>query len=105
MNNRFKELRNYLKLTQSDFAEKIGIKGSSYCDIENGKAPITERTIITICSIFNVNRKWLETGKGEMFSKYLKNIEFFEIYSTLLPKLQNFLLKTAKNLLDLQNDN
>lgn len=35
MNKRFKELRIFLKLTQSEFAEKIGIKGSSYCDIEN----------------------------------------------------------------------
>lgn len=68
-----------------------------------GKAPITERTIITISSIFNVNRKWLENGTGEMFVKNnSKENEFFEIFENLHPSLQDFILKTAKNLLDAQ---
>ena len=53
MNSRIKQLRNFLGLTQLNFASKIGLK-SSISEIENGKAPITERTIISICSVFNV---------------------------------------------------
>lgn len=44
-------------------------------------------------------------GEGEMFN--LKNKlydEFFEIFKNLSPACQDFLLKTAKNLLHLQNN-
>ena len=61
MNNRVKEIRLTLKLTQKQFAEKIGLKQTSYSDIENNKAPLTERTIIAICYKFNVNDEWLRT--------------------------------------------
>lgn len=63
MNTRIKELRNFLNLTQFEFSAKIGLKRSSLSDIERGNAPITDRTIIAICSQFNVNEDWLKTGK------------------------------------------
>lgn len=103
MNNRILLLRKTLNLTQKDFANKIGLK-SSISDIENGKAPITERTIISICSIFNVNEKWLRFGSGNMFNvENKKYSEFFEIYNNLNPILQEYLLSCANNLLDVQN--
>ena len=103
MNTRIKEIRKSLKLSQFKFSSKIGIKQSTFCDIENGKAPITERTIIAICSKFNVNEEWLKTGKGNMFNITDKTYEdFFNIYNNLNPILQDFLISTAKNLLDAQ---
>ena len=103
MNSRIKKLRNSLGLTQLDFASKIGLK-SSISEIENGKAPITDRTIISICSVFNVNENWLRTGQGEMFNVLQKNYnEFFSIFKNLKPVLQDFLIKIAKDLLDTQN--
>lgn len=103
MNSRIKKLRNSLGLTQLAFASKIGLK-SSISEIENGKAPITNRTIISICSVFNVNENWLRTGKGEMFNSLEKNYnEFFSIFKNLKPALQDFLIKIAKDLLDTQN--
>lgn len=72
--------------------------------MERGNAPITERTIIVICSKFNVNEDWLRYGTGEMFNTIEKSFnEFFEIFKKLNPVLQDFLIKTAKNLLDSQN--
>lgn len=72
--------------------------------MERGNAPITERTIIAICSKFNVNEDWLRYGTGEMFNTIDKSYnEFFEIFKKLNPVLQDFLIKTAKNLLDSQN--
>lgn len=72
--------------------------------MERGNAPITERTIIAICSKFNVNEDWLRYGTGEMFNTIEKSYnEFFEIFKKLNPVLQDFLIKTAKNLLDSQN--
>lgn len=103
MNSRIKKLRNFLGLTQLEFASKIGLK-SSISEIENNKAPITERTIISICSVFNVNENWLRTGEGNMFNTIDKNYqEFFSIFKNLSPVLQDFLIKVAKNLLDTQS--
>ena len=103
MNSRIKQLRNFLGLTQLNFASKIGLK-SSISEIENGKAPITERTIISICSVFNVNENWLRTGNGKMFNTIDKNYqEFFSTFKNLNPILQDFLIKVAKDLLDTQS--
>lgn len=104
MNTRILELRKYLNITQEQFANTIGISRSSLSEIENATAPITERTIIAISSRFNVNEDWLRTGKGEMFNIIDKKYdEFFDIYNNLNPVLQEFLLKSAKNLLDPQS--
>lgn len=72
--------------------------------MERGNAPITERTIIAICSKFNVNEDWLRYGTGEMFNTIEKSYnEFFDIFKKLNPVLQDFLIQTAKNLLDSQS--
>ena len=103
MNTRIKELRNFLNLSQREFGNAIGLR-SSISEIENEKAPITERTIIAICSKFNVNEDWLRYGKGEMFiTEDLKFNEFYFIFKKLSKPLQDFLIQTAKNLLDTQN--
>ena len=102
MNTRIKELRKFLGLTQKEFGTKIGFK-SSISDIENGTAPIVERTIITICSVFNVNEEWLKTGQGAMFNTDDSKLnEFFEIYSNSEKPLQDYLVTCAKNLLEAQ---
>ena len=104
MHTRILELRKTLKLSQQEFAEKIGLKANSISDLENGKTAITERTIILICSIYNVNEEWLRFGSGNMFNvENKKYSEFFEIYNNLNPILQEYLLSCANNLLDVQN--
>ena len=103
MNTRIKELRNTLKLSQREFGSIIGLR-SSISEIENGKAPITERTIISICSKFSVNEEWLRFGEGQIFIEEDKKYnEFFDIYKKLSPPLQIYLIQTAKNLLNAQS--
>ncbi len=68
-----------------------------------GHAPITDRTIIAICSKFNVNENWLKTGQGEMFNKTKNFDEFYLIFNNLNKPLQDFLTQCAKNLLDAQD--
>lgn len=100
MNTRIKKLRNSLNLSQKEFGAKIGLKPTSMCDIENGRCNINERVIISICAKFNVNEEWLKYGRGEMFNINDKKFnEFFEIYKHLTKPLQNFLIKTSKNLI------
>lgn len=103
MNTRIKELRKTLNLKQKEFGNIIGLR-SSMSEIEHGSAPVTERTIIAICSKFNVNEEWLRNGTGEMFvNEDKKFTEFFEIYKHLTKPPQDFLIQIAKNLLETQH--
>ncbi|HGS8960203.1 TPA: helix-turn-helix domain-containing protein [Clostridioides difficile] len=63
------ELRKILKLTQEEMSASLKISRSNYGNIETGKVGLTERVKSDICDIYNVNKEWLETGTGEIFSK------------------------------------
>ncbi len=67
MNQRFKELRKAIGLTQEEFAERINLSRSYINLIEMGKKIPAERTIKDICRTFKVNYTWLVHGSGEMF--------------------------------------
>lgn len=67
MHNRIKEVRKQSGLALRPFGEKIGITATSILRIEKGSNNPSEQTIRAICSCFNVNRHWLETGEGEMY--------------------------------------
>lgn len=103
MNNRIRELRKALDLSQKEFAEKIGLKQNAISYMEKNGFTITEQNIKVICSQFNVNENWLRTGSGKMFlENEKKQKEFFDIFDELSPVLQDYLIKTAKDLLDTQ---
>ena len=67
MENRFKQLRAHLVLTQDQFAKKIGRTKAYISNVENGHTGMSRSTISSICSVFGVNTEWLLTGTGEMF--------------------------------------
>lgn len=75
MNSRIKELRTKLKLTQEEFAEKLGATRSAIASIENDKCTVTTQMIKLVCITYNVNEQWLRTGKGEMFEKKDESLE------------------------------
>lgn len=67
MNGRIRELREFFKLSQTAFADKLGMSRSIISNMELGAAEIPPYRINAIVKEFNVNRHWLETGEGEMF--------------------------------------
>lgn len=66
-NNRIKELRKTLGLSQKSFGEKLGMKTSSISTIEKGTNKLTNMAANLICKTYNVNYLWLTEGKGKMF--------------------------------------
>jgi len=64
--SRLKEYRKINKLSQTDFANKIGIRQSTYNAIETGKSPLSEPLKIAILSQYQINKEWLLEGIGEM---------------------------------------
>ena len=65
--DRLKELRTTLKLTQTELASQIGLKQNTIATYEMGKGEMSEASILSLCRRYNVNKNWLQYGKGEMF--------------------------------------
>ena len=71
MKDRLKAIRNALKLSQQEFADRIGLNRNTLAGYEIGKSVPMEPIILSICREFSVNEQWLRTGEGEMFSSSL----------------------------------
>ncbi len=69
INGQIRKLRKHLKLSQTEFGERIGLKNSAISAMEQEDRTVTERSIGMICEKFNVSRDWLTEGKGEMFAE------------------------------------
>lgn len=67
MNDRIKQARKALHLTQQEFADTLGVKRSTVATYEVGKSTPSDAAVNLICKTFNVSEKWLRTGTGEMF--------------------------------------
>ncbi|HGM3507057.1 TPA: helix-turn-helix domain-containing protein [Clostridioides difficile] len=77
------ELRKILKLTQEQMSASLKISRSNYGNIETGKVGLTERVKSDICDIYNVNKKWLETGSGEVFVELSEKDKIKQVESKL----------------------
>lgn len=72
--DRIKKLRQFFKLKQSEFAEKINLNQSRISDYESNTSIPHENTVIIICTYFQVNFQWLMYGEGDMYSEQKKPI-------------------------------
>ncbi len=68
INDRIKQVRKTLMLTQIAFGEKICLSQGRLTAVEANKGNVTERTIKLVCSAYNVSEHWLRTGEGNMFN-------------------------------------
>lgn len=67
MNERVKELRAALGLTQEEFGKRIGLAKSGISRIESGATGTTEQTLRSMVREFGASYLWLTTGAGSMF--------------------------------------
>ena len=81
--NQIKYLRTHLKMSQTEFAEKIGISQQTLSGIENNSRTLTDHTVITICSVFGVSEEWLRTGNGEMFPVHPEDDALIEAFALI----------------------
>lgn len=103
MNKRIREVRKTLGLSQVMFAQKIGLKQNAVSYLEKCGSTVTEQNIKAICAQFHVNENWLRTGEGPMFTQSDERwAAFAQIFEELSPELQEYLMDSAKGLLDLQ---
>ena len=84
MNERIKELRKTLGLTQQEFADKIGVKRNTVATYEMGRSVPSDSAIALICREFNVSEDWLRSGNGKMFKPRSRNKELFEYFNQIV---------------------
>ena len=113
MKSRIKAIRKYYKLTQTEFAEKLGLKQSTISYYEKGINIPTSSILKSISNTFNIDYDWLCTGEGEMLinedilsplTNYLNenDIALIRYYISLPEETRNnistHILSIAKNL-------
>jgi transcriptional regulator with XRE-family HTH domain len=107
INERIREIRSVLGLSQVKFASLIAISSSYIAGIEIGRIDVNERLIKLVCSSFNVNESWMRHGEGEMFLEpMIEDMRFNNLVNTvraLPPKYQEFLFGVLDMLVKLKD--
>ena len=84
MNERIKQIREYLEMSRSEFGKKLGVSGDVVNNLERGRVEIKEDRIKLVCSVFGVDESWLRTGNGEMYQSSTKNQEISDFLNDVM---------------------
>lgn len=106
LKDRFRELRKSTRLSQTDFAEKLGCGRGVIKGIEEGKTDISSAFADLICRIYGCDRIWLETGEGEMFQTPTRDEQITDfVGKTLFGDDDNDFAKQLLSILAALDDN
>ena len=84
MNDRIKEVRTVLGLSQQEFADRIDIKRGAVANYEVGRNEPIDAIISLICREFHVDEHWLRTGEGEMFVQISRDKEIMRFVGDVM---------------------
>lgn len=106
MNERFKELRKALGLTQSEFGKILGLSTSGVSEIEAGRRKVTEQHLIMLSNYKKkiINIEWLRTGDGEMFVKMDREAELMTWAGSVLGSVDDSFRKRFVKMLSELDD-
>jgi SOS-response transcriptional repressor LexA len=86
---RIKEVRQAKGMTQRQFSDSLGIVQGFLSGIERCKKNPSDTLLIALSHLYEINREWLYTGKGEMFSTVpLPDTLIQEFVTTRIPLLK-----------------
>jgi transcriptional regulator with XRE-family HTH domain len=107
INQRIRQIRSALKLTQANFAAVISVSKGYVADLEIGVRAVNDRIVKLVCASFNVNDRWLRDGEGEMFTEDPAEgfTKLLGLYRELAPEYQDFIMNQITQLLDIQARN
>jgi len=105
INERIKEIRHALNISQREFAQAVYVSYGYLSEIETGHKEVKDRLVHLIASAFSVNKHWLLTGKGRMFNStpQEKMERMTSVFNELYPEYQDFVLRQIDELIELQN--
>jgi len=99
ISERIKAVRKALGMSQRDFCGGIYLSHSFYAKIETGTRNPNERIYELISNKYKVNKEWLITGKGDMFSETPPDtdiIQITEIIKELDPIFRDCIIQQIK---------
>jgi transcriptional regulator with XRE-family HTH domain len=83
INDRIKELRKVLNLSQTEFGERLHVSRGVINNIDHNIVEPKSLFLNNVAATFNVNRDWLETGEGDMFVEKTREEEIAEWAASL----------------------
>lgn len=108
INERIKQLRKEKKLNQKQFASMLGFTQSGASYMEQPGNNVSDSSIKSICTVFNVNEEWLRNGVEPMYiepdafslDEFVKQhggsdleLQIIKTYFDLDPEVRDALLK------------
>lgn len=90
MKDRIKAVRLAMKLTQTEFGERIGVKGNTITNYETGLRNPSDAVITSIVREFGVSESWLRTGDGEMLRNFSREEELGQLIRRMLDRPDSF---------------
>ena len=84
INDRIKELRKALNLSQTEFGERLHVGRGVINNIDHNICEPKSLFLDNVAATFNVDRDWLETGEGEMFVEKTREEEILDWATSLL---------------------
>lgn len=84
INERFREARKRLGISQDEFARAATRTRSEISNIEYGKTVPKEEVIQSVCKAHGISEVWLRTGEGEMFLPKSRKEELMDIFGSAL---------------------
>lgn len=103
---RIKAVRKSLKISQREFAERIGIAQNTVASYETGLREPSNQVILAICREFGVDERWLRTGEGEMLAPKTKAEALGELVYKLTAKglKSDFVIRIMEELAEMTED-
>jgi transcriptional regulator with XRE-family HTH domain len=83
-NEKIKEIRKALKLTQQVMADSIGVSKQYLSRVENSLTDLSKEKIVLLCNTYNISLNWLLMDKGSMFLGKVEQYKGFKENVSLL---------------------
>lgn len=99
MQERIKELRERIGMSQAEFAERIGVAQTSVAGYELGTRSPRKSVVMAICREFGVSEAWLRSGEGEMFSSLQAEAKIAAFFADVLKDDPNSFRKRLVSML------
>ncbi len=105
MNERLKELRKHLDISQEELGSRLGVTGPAISRLEKGERNITEQMVLSIVREFNVNELWFRFGDGDMFDQMNRDERLAAWAGSMLsPNNTNIYMKKFVHMLSKLNE-
>jgi transcriptional regulator with XRE-family HTH domain len=101
INERLKQIRQALQLTQVQFCKGIFLTNGHYASIELGNRRVNERIIKLVTTIYGVSETFLRTGTGDMFDNDAADPRLdrlIRIFQELPPDFQDYIFQQIEQL-------